>query len=193
MGYETDYNINWPEYPVSRTVSSTEMSLRYRNNYIHPTAQIGPNVEMGEGNYIGPFCIIGYPAEHREYWGKPTGKVRIGNNCKFTGHVTVDASTGYYPTDVGNNVWMLKHSHVGHDAYIGSDVTISCGAKIGGHSKVLANSNIGLNACIHQWVTVPEHCMIGMNAAVTKTLKMEPFRKYAGVPAKDIGSNKRDV
>lgn len=29
-------------------------------NYIHPTAVIGPNVEMGDNNYIGPFCIIGY-------------------------------------------------------------------------------------------------------------------------------------
>jgi UDP-N-acetylglucosamine acyltransferase len=163
---------------------------------IHPTSIIAPNVEIGEGTYIGPFCIIGYPAEHKAFWptvdGKgKVGKVRIGKNCRITGHVTIDASTGEYPTELGDNVWMLKHSHVGHDAYIGNDVTISCGAKIGGHCSILANSNIGLNACIHQWVTVPEHCMIGMNAAVTKKLEMKPWRKYAGVPAKDIGSNKR--
>jgi UDP-N-acetylglucosamine acyltransferase len=178
-GYHPEYTINMNEYEPE-----TE-------NFIHSTAIIGPNVSLGKGNYIGPYCIIGYPAEHKAHWDNPVGKVRIGDNCRITGHVTIDASTGEFPTELGDNVWMLKHSHVGHDAYIGSDVTISCGAKVGGHAKVLAGSNIGLNACIHQWVTVPEHCMIGMNAAVTKKLQMEPFRKYAGVPAKDIGSNKK--
>lgn len=40
-------------------------------NYIHPTALIGPNVELGDNNYIGPFCIIGYPAEHKDFWPEP--------------------------------------------------------------------------------------------------------------------------
>jgi len=159
--------------------------------FIHPTAVIGENVEIGDGTYIGPFCIIGYPAEHKTYWDKPVGKVIIGKNCVITGHVTIDAGTNH-PTIIGDNVWMLKHSHVGHDAIVENDCTISCGAKVGGHAVIHKKSNLGLNACVHQWVIVPEGCMIGMNAAVTKKLEMEPFRKYAGVPAKDIGSNIRE-
>lgn len=158
--------------------------------FIHPTAVIGENVEIGEGTYIGPFCIIGYPAEHKAYWDKPVGRVIIGKNCVITGHVTIDAGTNH-PTIIGDNVWMLKHSHVGHDAIVESDCTISCGAKVGGHAVIHKKSNLGLNSCIHQWVIVPKGCMIGMNAAVTKKLEMEPYRKYAGVPAKDIGSNIR--
>ena len=157
---------------------------------VHPTAIIGESVEIGEGTYIGPFCIIGYPAEHKGYWDEPVGKVIIGKNCVITGHVTIDAGTNH-PTIIGNNVWMLKHSHVGHDAIVEDDCTISCGAKVGGHAVIHKKSNLGLNSCIHQWVIVPEGCMIGMNAAVTKKLEMEPYRKYAGVPAKDIGSNIR--
>lgn len=159
-----------------------------RENYIHPTALIAPGVKMGTGNYIGPFCIIGYPAEHKTFWGKDQKGVEIGNDNILTGHITIDAGTEH-PTSLGDSIWMLKHSHVGHDAVIGNHATISCGAKVGGHAIIGPATNIGLNACIHQWVDVPEGCMIGMNAAVTKKTALEPFRKYAGVPAKDIGSN----
>lgn len=159
-------------------------------SFIHPTAVIGDNVEIGKNVYIGPYCIIGYPAEHKFFWGKELGRVIIGDNCVITGHVTIDAGTES-STIIEDDCWLLKHSHVGHDAHIQGNTTISCGAKIGGHAKIGPNCNIGLNACIHQRVVVPEGCMIGMNAAVTKKLEMQPYRKYAGVPAKDIGSNVR--
>jgi autotransporter-associated beta strand protein len=172
------------------TIDMPEWPTIGKNNYFHPTVVIGPNVTIGDNNYFGPYCVIGFPAEHRSYWDKSAGHVVIGNNNKFTGLVTIDAGTET-DTIIFNNCWFLKHSHVGHDAIIHDNVTISCGAKIGGHATILANSNIGLNACIHQWVSVPEGCMVGMNAAVTKKLKMEPYRKYAGVPASDIGSNQK--
>lgn len=172
-------------------------------NYIHPTAVIGPNVEMGDNNYIGPLCIIGYPAEHKDYfpkdfWASPDeifpyyyGKVIIGNNCKFTGLVTIDGGTEK-ETRIGDNVWMLKHSHVGHDAEIKDGVTISCGAKIGGHCEVGKGANVGLNAVIHQRVIVPEGCMIGASAFVGKKTEMFPNQKYAGVPARWLGYNEKN-
>lgn len=159
------------------------------SNFIHPTAVIGPNVKMGDRNYIGPHCIIGYPAEHRAFWDKPVGLVEIGDNNIFTGLVTIDAGTEH-PTVIGSDCWFLKHSHVGHDAVIGSYVTVSCGAKVGGHCIVMDNSNLGLNCCIHQRVLIPSNTMIGMGAVVTKTFpSSRAGRKYAGVPAKDIGPN----
>ena len=156
--------------------------------YIHPTVILGPDVEIGEGTYIGPYCIIGYPAEHKEYWNEDCGKVIIGKNCVITGHVTIDAGTTR-PTHIMDNCWLLKHSHVGHDALIGPNSTISCGAKVGGHAGTGHNVNIGLNACIHQWIFVPEGCMVGMNSTITKKTPLQPFRKYAGSPARDIGPN----
>ena len=171
-------------------------------NYIHPTAIIGPNVEMGDNNYIGPYCIIGYPAEHKEFWPSPDygsqegieiiqfGKVIIGNNNKFTGHVTIDAGTEY-PTTIGDNVWMLKHSHVGHDSTVFHDTVISCGAKVGGHSHIEQGCNIGLNAVLHQRSLVPANVMIGMGAVITKKTELLPGMKYAGNPARCLGENKK--
>lgn len=167
-------------------------------NHIHPTAIIGPNVVMGDNNYIGPYCIIGYPAEHKEYWPDMSGckregfttagKVIIGNNNKFTGHVTIDAGTTG-ATVIADNVWMMKHSHCGHDAIIGSDVVVSCGAKIGGHCLIGSDCNLGLNSVIHQRVEVPNGCMIGASGFVGKKSNLLPFGKYAGVPVKFIGTN----
>lgn len=167
-------------------------------NYIHPTALIGPKVELGNDNYIGPFCIIGYPAEHKDFWPeanglitKTVGKVIIGNNNHFTGHVTIDAGTegNAQVTIIKDGCWFLKHSHVGHDAVICDNVTVACGAKVGGHAIIEKGCNLGLNAVIHQRQQIKEGCMIGMGAVVTSKLITEPYHTYAGNPAKLIGEN----
>ncbi len=156
-------------------------------NYIHPTAIIGDNVILGDNNYIGPYCVIGEKAEHKAFWDKPTGKVWIGNNNVITGLVTIDAGT-VDETFIANNCFIMKHAHIGHDCRILSGVTISCGAKIGGHSIIEQKSNIGLNAVLHQFSHIKEGCMIGASAFFKG--ESEPFTKYAGVPAKKLGENK---
>lgn len=169
-------------------------------NYIHPTAIIGDNVELGDNNYIGPYCIIGDPAEHKKYWKYQRnvqnldngmrevikGQVIIGNNNIITGVVTIDAGTEA-ATVIMNDCFIMKHAHIGHDCVIENNVTISCGAKIGGHSFVNEKSNIGLNAVLHQFSHIKEGCMIGASAFFKG--ESEPFTKYAGVPARKLGEN----
>jgi UDP-N-acetylglucosamine acyltransferase len=155
-------------------------------NFIHPTAIIGKNVVLGDNNYIGAYCIIGDPAEHKKYWDKEIGKVYIGDNNIITGLVTIDAGTEEV-TFIGNDCFIMKHAHIGHDCIIQDNVTISCGAKIGGHSIIKAYSNIGLNAVLHQFTTIERGCMIGASAFIKGAT--EEFSKYAGVPAKKIGTN----
>jgi UDP-N-acetylglucosamine acyltransferase len=157
-------------------------------NFIHPTAIIGDNVILGDNNYIGAFCIIGDPAEHKKYWGQEKGKVIIGNNNIVTGLVTIDAGTEL-PTIIEDGCFIMKHAHIGHDCRIMNNVTISCGAKIGGHSIIGEGSNIGLNAVLHQFSIIKRGCMIGASAFFKG--ESEPEMKYAGVPAKYLSSNKK--
>jgi UDP-N-acetylglucosamine acyltransferase len=157
-------------------------------NFIHPTAIIGDNVILGDNNYIGAFCIIGDPAEHKKYWGQEKGKVIIGNNNIVTGLVTIDAGTEV-PTIIEDNCFIMKHAHIGHDCRIMNNVTISCGAKIGGHSIIGEGSNIGLNAVLHQFSIIKRGCMIGASAFFKG--ESEPEMKYAGVPSRKLGSNIR--
>jgi len=69
------------------------------------------------------------------------------------------------------------------------NVVISCGVKVGGHTIIDSNVNIGLNAVIHQRQFIAKGCMIGMASVVTKKLVTEPYTKYAGNPAKYLGHN----
>src|SRR3954465_5382158 len=140
-----EYTINMGEWLREAIANTTDE----RGNFIHPTAQIGPNVIIGKNNYIGPYCIIGFPPEHKGYWNAPSYGVVIGDNNVLTGLVTIDAGTEQ-PTLIADGCWFLKHSHVGHDSAIGDNVTVSCGAKIGGHCLIEPKCNIGLNAVIHQ-------------------------------------------
>ena len=168
-----------------------EMLRMKKENTIHPTALIGPGVVLGKGNYIGPYCVIGFPCESRKNWhNELAGRVLIGDNNTFTGLVTIDAGMDD-TTTVGDNCFLMKHSHVGHDAILCGEVTVSPGSVIGGHAFVGASTNLGINCSIHQRVIIPPNCMIGMGAVITKKTTMRPGYKYAGVPARELGENKR--
>lgn len=153
---------------------------------IHHTAIIYPNVVIDENVKIGPYCVIGAPAERDGEW---EGKgVYIGRNAVLHGFNTVDAGTKIF-TFIGDNTQLLKHAHVGHDAMIGQNCVLSCGSRIGGHADISDYCNIGLNASVHQWVKVPTGVMLGMNSCITKKTELGPYNIYAGVPARFIKQN----
>lgn len=181
-----------------------------KSNFIHPTAIIGPGVTMGEDNYIGPYCYItgktsigngnrfeaycsvGTPPEHKDFWntGKAFSGVNIGNRNTFREFITINAGTEAN-TEIFEKVIMLRGSHVGHDAAIGSEVTLSCNVLIGGHVIICAYANIGLGAIIHQRQFIAVGCMIGMGSVVTKGLKTTPYKTYVGNPARLLGENSK--
>jgi UDP-N-acetylglucosamine acyltransferase len=154
---------------------------------IHPTAQIADNVIIEDDVYIGPFCVIGFPPEWKGRENDMKGVI-IKKGARLTGLVTVDSGADK-PTVIGENCYLMKHSHVGHDAVLEEGVTLSCGAKIGGHSIIRKGTNIGLNVVIHQKLDIPEGCMIGASAFVGKKSVLKPYYKYAGVPVKELGPN----
>jgi len=160
---------------------------RYPGNDIHPTALIAEGVQIGTGNYIGPYCVIGFPPEWK---GKEhfSGRVIIGDNNRLTGLVTVDSGTEA-STAIASGCYIMKSAHVGHDCVIYESVTISCGAKIGGNSFIHKNCVIGLNAVIHQNMLIPRGCMIGASSFVGKKSLLIPNGKYAGVPVRYLGEN----
>jgi UDP-N-acetylglucosamine acyltransferase len=154
---------------------------------IHPSSVIYPNVTIGPNVKIGPLCIIGAPAEWKGHEHEDGG-VYIGENVVITGLVTIDSGTkGRTVVEAGS--YIMKHAHIGHDAYISVGVTIACGAKIGGHTLIGDYTNIGLNAVIHQKLNIPHSCMIGMGSVVTKKTEMEPECKYVGNPARYLSPN----
>lgn len=155
---------------------------------IHPTAIVHLNVSIEDNVTIGPYCIIGANPEWKGHEEDNKGVI-IKSGTIITGFCSIDGG-GLHPTYIGHDCYIMKHCHIGHDCIIEDGVTISCGAKIGGHSIIGSKTNIGLNAVIHQKLNVPNNCMIGMGAVITKTLKMESYSKYVGNPAKYLKPNK---
>lgn len=164
---------------------------RFPGNNIHYTAIIGPNVAMGTGNYIGPYCIIGFPGEHKALWGTDKG-VFIGNNNIITGAVTIDSGI-QRTTTINSGCFIMKRAHIGHDAVLHNDVIVSCNAVIGGHVTVHEGANIGLNACIHQYQDIGMYSMLGMGTMVIKSSLIREFCTYAGAPARYLHQNEKGI
>lgn len=156
---------------------------------IHNTAIIGPNVTIGKNVKIYPYAVIGTRAEHKDFMDQPLGNVVIGDNCVIREFTTINAGTKQ-TTTLEDNVWMLRGSHVGHDAYIEHDVTLSCNALVGGHARVFQHSNLGLGSVVHQWCAVPSYSMLGMNSTWTKKTPSIPMSVYVGSPARRLKENK---
>jgi len=175
-------------------------------SFIHPTAIIGPNVKLGTNNYIGPFCYIdgdttignnnhfegycsiGSPAEHRDYFISKSGKTVIGNNNIFREFTTVNAGTKDITT-LGDNIVMLRNSHIGHDCILEDKVNLSCNVLIGGHSYLMEGCNFGLGAICHQFSIIGAYSMVGMGTIITKSSKVEPGKVYVGSPSKYLKDN----
>lgn len=157
--------------------------------FIHHTAIIYEGVEIGLGCYIGPYCVIGAPAEKVGCFDS-MGKVVIGSGVRLEKQVTIDSGTERM-TIIGPGCHLLKNAHVGHDAVLVGDNTLACNVCIGGFTEVGHGTNFGLGAVTHQRLVIPSGCMIGMNATITKTTKMREGYKYYGVPAREHGPNIR--
>jgi UDP-N-acetylglucosamine acyltransferase len=192
------------------TDTATQPTKRFmqmvRDNHIHPTAIIGKNVRLGKGNKIGayvviqgktwigdnnvfePFCSIGNEPEHKDFFGKKNKGTYIGNNNVFREYVTINAGC-FVPTQLGDNITMLRGSHIGHDSEINNDCTISCNVLIGGHSLLGVGVNMGLGSICHQYSKIGSYAMIGMGSIVTKKVNVQCFGTYVGNPAKYIKEN----
>lgn len=175
-------------------------------NRIHPTAVVGPQVQLGDNNVIGPFCVLQGPvvvgdgnffASHVSVGGaaevhghlfvpsweeaSEEGGVVIGSHNIFKEFVTLN--TGWQQrTVIGDHGMFMGKMHFGHDARIGDRVTISCAALVGGHTVVEDDATIGLGAALHQHLTIGAGSMTGMQAAVTRDVP--PFTIAMGAPAR---------
>ena len=187
-------------------MSSPNYKMDESSNVIHPSAVIEESVELGENNFIGPFCYltgklevgnnnrfeahcsVGIRAEHKEFWDKD-GRTLIGNGNVFRENITIHAGTHDNLTFVGNNVIMLRGSHVAHDCVIEDSVTLSCDAIMLGHVHVMQHSNCGSGCQIHQYQVVGSWSMIGMGCIIPKKARIIPGKIWVGNPAKELNVN----
>jgi len=157
--------------------------------FVHRTSIIYGGVRIEENVQIGAHCIIGSVAEYpnERLKCKSDEWVRIQENTILHGLNTVDAGKEG-STVIASDCTLMKGAHVGHDCFIQNNVTLSCGVKVGGYSRVEAYSTLGLNATVHQKQTVPRGSMIGAGSFF-KGRSLNSFMIWVGSPAKPIKPN----
>ena len=180
-------------------------------NQVHDTAIIGPGVELGDDNVIGPYAVITGPCrignrnwigahavigaapeirghDHGLPWGgDPVGPgVELGDDTVMREFTTVHGGSGR-ATRLGSRLYVMNHVHVGHDSVLDDDVTLAASTTLAGHVEVGAGVNLGLACVLHQRRVVGPGAMVGMGAVVTRDVP--PYAKAFGAPARIRGVN----
>lgn len=139
-------------------------------NFIHKTAIIYPNVKLGTGNIIGPYCVIGGNGEIRNVKQSDfQGIVSIGDNNVISEHVTIQRPLEYMKkTIVCDNNIIMAHVHIGHDAYIGNNCEICTSSVIGGHVTVYDYAKIKLHSVVRNRLIIGKGALVGMGSVVTR-------------------------
>lgn len=179
---------------------------------VHPTAVVGPGVELADDVVIGPHAVVLGPARLSEgvvlgagaVVGAPPERTDMRQNVAWEGdleHHGVEIGVGSVirelatvqqgsagPTRVGAGCWILTRAYVAHDCVVGDGATLSAGAHLGGHVRVGAGATLGMGATVHQWRSIGEGVMVGMSAAVVDDVP--PYALVRGVPARLHGVNR---
>ncbi len=148
--------------------------------FIHPTAIVEENVEIGENTRIWHFahvrrnakigysCVIGKGVYVDE-------GVRIGNRVKIQNFVSV-----YKGVTIEDDVFIGPHATFTNDKY-----PRAFGDRELVETLVKRGASIGANSTIVCGVTIGEYAMIAAGAVVTKDVP--PFALVMGVPGKIRG------
>ncbi|NLK98433.1 acetyltransferase [Defluviitalea saccharophila] len=109
-------------------------------NIIHPTAYISPEVQIGEGVLISPYCVL-------------TTNIIIGNYVHINpqcgiGHDTTiaDYSTLYWNVNVSGNVTIEERVEIGSKAFIKQGLTVQKESVIGAGAVVIQSVESGITA-----------------------------------------------
>ena len=173
---------------------------------VGPYSVIGPQVEVGEGTWIGAhvvldgrtrigrdnrifhFASIGAPPQDKKYAGEDTA-VEIGSGNTIREYVTINRGTALDAgvTRVGDDNWVMAYVHFAHDCQIGSHAIFANACQLAGHVSVGDWAILGATTLVHQFVHIGAHSFTGMGTYLPQDLP--PFVKAAGNMAKPYGIN----
>lgn len=157
------------------------------NCEIMPYASLIRGTRLGEGTKIYQYAIIGAdPQDFR--WKGEQGFCKIGSNCVIRENVIINRSIREgHSTMIGDDVYILAKSHIGHDSFIkgkcvlGNGVTIAGDAEVGECSIMSSNTMLHENCKIGDWALIKGGCRIGSN--------VPPYSVFAHNPAAYDGVN----
>jgi len=149
---------------------------------------LGPT-QLGRGNRVHPFAVLGGAPQDRTYAGEPT-RLEIGDDNVFREHVTVQRGTvkGGGVTRIGSRCLIMVGCHVAHDATLADDVTLTNLTTLGGHVIVERGVVCGGQVAVAPFVRLGRSCFLAGGAMVERDIP--PFSIAAGDRARVRASNR---
>jgi UDP-N-acetylglucosamine acyltransferase len=141
---------------------------------------LGPHSIVRSGTRIGSDCKIdsfsvlgGEPNSLGFDPATPSGVV-IGNGCIIRESVTVHRSIHVETNTVlGDGIFLMANSHIGHDCVIGDRVVLANTAAMAGHVSVGNDAFFGGGAMVHQFSRIGEGAMVSGLSRISKDIS--PF------------------
>lgn len=167
---------------------------------------IGPNVCIEEGTWIGPYVVIsghthigrnnkifqfaslGDEPQDITYKGEDT-RLEIGDDNVIREYCMLSRGTikGGGVTRVGNNNFLMAHTHVGHDCQLGNQIIMVNYSALSGHVLINDYAIIGAYAAVHQFCQVGAYAFIARATYVNKDVL--PYVMIAGHETSACGIN----
>ena len=124
---------------------------------------------IGAGTIFYPGAIIGFePQDYKFLPGTPTAGVVLGDNCIIREHATVHSATSTEkPTRLGDGVFMMVNSHVGHDTVVGDRTILVNNVALAGHVIVEDRVTLSGGCLVHQFCRIGRLCMFSGASVVT--------------------------
>jgi UDP-N-acetylglucosamine acyltransferase len=166
---------------------------------IHPSAVVGPEVELADGVEIGPLCLL-------------DGRIRIGSGCRLVGHVTIlgdselgrqntlhpNVVIGDEPQEIGysggrrrvligngnvfrEGVTVHRGSEKGEVTIIGSGNFFMQNSHVAHDCRIGSGTIIAGGALLAGWVKVDDGAIVSGNCVVHQFVRLGRYSMMRGL------------
>lgn len=177
-----------------------------KNVTIGPYSIIGPEVEIGEGTWIGAHVVIQGPTrigrnnkifqfssvgddpQDLKYKGEKTF-LKIGDGNIIREFCTINRGTAQDQsiTCIGDDNLLMAYVHIAHDCQIGNHTIFANNASLAGHVKIEDYVNLSAFSGVFQFCRIGAFSFAATNSVIIKDVP--PFMKVSGYYAKPFGLN----
>lgn len=157
---------------------------------IEAHAVLDGHTEIGARCRIHSYAVLGKPPQDLT-WAGEANRLVVGDDCVIREYATAHVGTtkGGGVTIVGNGVYLMVMTHVGHDCRIGERAVLANQTSLGGHCEVGDFAVLGAMSGIHQFCRIGEGAMVGAGTFTSQDLP--PFTTIqGGYRARVVGVNR---
>jgi len=151
-----------------------------KNTRLDSHVVVQGRTEIGADSRFSPFSTIGGEPQDLGYRDEET-QVRIGDRNFFREFITINRGTikGGGLTEIGSDNYFMAYVHVGHDCRVGSHITLTNAATLGGHVSVEDHVYLSAFCGVHQFCRIGRYAFVGGFSVLTQDVL--PFCRVAGM------------